>query len=109
MAINQDDMERAVEYLANSDEDYARAKALYDGLMEQRKVVKAKAFLRSREGPQTAKEQDAYASQAYQEHLQKIEVANLEYLTLHTKRSTETIVIDCWRSLNAARRKGQFI
>lgn len=109
MAITQDDMEKAVEFLATTDEDYARCKSLYEGLSEQKKVIKGAAFLRSSQSAQTAKEQDAYASQMYREHLQKLEQANYNYLTLQANRITATIKIECWRSLNAARNRGQFI
>lgn len=108
MEINRDRMEEAVMYLAHSDQDYARARALYEGLSEQRKTVKANNFLRSGGSSASAREQESYNSMEYRQHLSKMEVAHLEYLTLQAKRSTEGIIIDCWRSLNAARSKGQF-
>jgi hypothetical protein len=109
MKITLEEMENAVEYLAMTDSEYARAKSYYEGLSEQKKIVKAQAFLRSSQSAQTAKEQDAYASQIYREHIAKMEAAHLEYLTIEANRQTATIKIDCWRSLNAARNRGQFM
>jgi hypothetical protein len=105
--ITKDRMEEAILFLAHSDVDYARARTLYEGLSEQRKTVKAANFLRSGAGSAAAREQDSYNSFEYKAHLEKMEVAQLEYLTLQAKRTTEAIIIDCWRSLNAARNKGQ--
>lgn len=109
MNIDRERMEQAVDYLARTDLEYARARALYEGFTEQRKVVKARQFSQSRASSMTGKEQDAYNSMHYQQHLQKIQDAHIEYLTLQAKRATETTIIDCWRSLNAARNKGQII
>jgi len=107
MNITREKMEEAVDYLAGTDEDYARAKTLFDGLSEQRKTIKANCFMRAGEGSAAAKEQVAYQMPDYVMHLQKMETAELEYLTLHAKRQTAVVIIDCWRSLNAARNKGQ--
>lgn len=108
MEITREVMEDAVDYLALTDVEYARGKTLFDGLSLQRKTVKANCFIRSGEGSAAAKEQAAYQMPDYVMHLQKMETANLEYLTLHAKRQTAVVKIDCWRSLNAARNKGQF-
>lgn len=104
--INQTVMEEALLFLSGSDVDYARAKSLYDGLSEQRKVVKAGLFLRSGQSSASAKEQDAYSSNGYKQHLIKMETAQIAFLTLQAQRTTSAITIDCWRSLNAARAKG---
>jgi hypothetical protein len=102
-------MEKALDFLASSDIDYARAKTLSDGLQQQRKTIKANCFIRSGEKSAASKEQTAYQMPDYVMHLQKMETANLEYLTLSAQRSTAAIVIDCWRSLNAARNKGSIV
>lgn len=109
MEVNREKMESALNFLANSDVDYARAKTLFDGLTMQRKTIKANCFIRSGEGSAAAKEQAAYQMPDYVRHLQKMETAQLEYLTIQAQRYTAAIVIDCWRSLNAARNKGQIV
>ena len=107
--ITLERVERSVSFLCDSDIDYANAKALYDGLTEQRKTVKAQIFLRSGQKTVDAKNADSYSSEVYKRHLQKIETAQVNYLTLQAQRSTAAIIIDCWRSLNSARSKGQIV
>ena len=109
MLIDQARMEQSLEYLAQTDVEYANAKSLFDGLNEQRKVVKANCYMRSGQGTAGAKEQDAYRTPMYIQHLAKMEVAQQAFLTLQAKRITEGIFIDCWRSLNAARGRGQMV
>ncbi len=109
MRIDRDRMEQAVMYLADTDQPYANAKALYDGLCEQKKIVKANHFVRCGATTASAREAESYNSMEYRSHLSKIQDANAEYLLLLAKRQTECTIIDCWRSLNAARNKGQII
>lgn len=109
MNITRDTMERAVAYLAETDEPFARAKALYEGLCEQKKIIKANNYQQSRETTASAREHAAYNSMEYRRHLDKIQDANVDYLLLQARRATQVTVIDCWRSLNAARNKGQIV
>lgn len=106
MKVTDDEMERAVMFLASSDENYARAKSYFNGLDRQTKTIKAMAFIRSAEKTAAGKEQEAYVSPAYRAHLEKMESAELEYLTLQEQRNTSIVMIDVWRSLNSARAKG---
>lgn len=99
-------MEKALEFLATTDEEYARLRALTSGLDRQLKTIKALAFRASRESSATAREQEAACSPMYTEHLKKIELAETEFYTLHERRNTAVTLIDCWRSLNAARNRG---
>lgn len=107
--ISLERMEKAVMFLCNSDVDYARAKSLYEGLVEQRKTVKAQIFLRSGQKTVDAKNADSYSSDPYKRHLVKMENAQLTFLTLQAQRNTASVIVDCWRSLNAARNKGQIV
>ena len=102
-AVTELEMEAALLFLAESDERYARAKALHSGLTEQRKIVKAQCFLASGASSATAREQEAYASPRYADHITKITSAEQDYLFLQAQRTTQATIIDCWRSLNAAR------
>ena len=107
--INRERMERALNFLSETDQEYANSKALYDGLCEQRKIVKANCALRSGESSAAARENTAYTMPDYVLHIQKMETAELNFLTLQAQRNTAGILIDCWRSLNAARSKGQIV
>jgi hypothetical protein len=104
--INTERMEQAVLYLCSTDEQLARCRARFNGLKEQIKVVKSMAYQRSISTVAATKEQDAYSSSQYREHLQKMHDAEYDFMLIATKRETELTIIDCWRSLNAAKNKG---
>lgn len=107
--VNAADMEAALEFLSSTDEEYARKQALYTGLDEQTKSVKAQIAQMSKGTSAAAKEMFALQSDAYRQHLNKVQNAHTDYLILKAQRSTQSVVIDCWRSLNSARNKGQVI
>lgn len=109
MEITRQTMEDDLNYMAGSDVDFAKSRTLHEGLKEQLKTVKALAFMRSMEKSATAKEQAAICSMDYITHLGKIDTAALDFHTLYATRSTVSLRIDCWRSLNAARNKGQIV
>lgn len=103
--ISADRLQRALEYLATTDEPAAKAKAYLIGLEETLKTVKATEFLKAT-GTNGYCEAVAYASAAYREHIKKIEDATYSYELYRTKRTTESLIVEVWRSLNASRRSG---
>jgi len=103
--INYDDAEKALRYLVGTDEEYARAKTLCDALYEQKKTIQAHQFLLS-EGAAANRTQMALASPAYEEHLQLIKDAQIDYEILRNKRLTNASIIDMWRSVNSNQKKG---
>jgi len=104
--ISQERLQKALGYLAETDQEFARTKAYSNALSEQRKTVKAQCYL-SAAGTGGERSEKAYAHNNYIEHLVKMHDAELEYETLRNKRLTESTIIEVWRSLNAARRAGQ--
>jgi len=66
--ISYENAEQALQYLVNTDEEYARAKTLSDALHEQKKTIQAHQFL-LHEGAAANRTQMALASPEYQEHL----------------------------------------
>ena len=103
--INYNDAEKSLCYMVDTDEEAARAKALYDGLYEQRKTIKAIQFLKAT-GSAAERTERAYASEEYQEHLQLIKDAQVEFEILRNKRTSNAQVIDMWRSVNSNQKKG---
>ena len=103
--ISADRLQKALEYLATTDESAAKAKAYLMGLEETTKTIKATEFLRAT-GTNGERDARAYASASYQEHIDKIEEATYSYEILRNKRLTEALIIEVWRSLNANRRNG---
>lgn len=98
--------ERAVNYLAETDEPAARAKALYIGLEAQTKTVEAQNFLLCMEGTVAERESRARTCIAYDNHLKKVNEAFLDWEIYRNRRNTAEMLIEYWRSLNANRRQG---
>ena len=103
--INYNDAETALNYMVNTDEDFARAKTLQDALYEQKKTIQALEFLKA-SGSAAERTQKALASEVYQDHLKKIENAQLDFETLRNKRTSNSSIIEMWRSVNSNQRKG---
>ncbi len=105
MTLSEADAYNALMYLVNTDEEAAQAKALYNGLEDSKKSVAAIAFM-SVGGSAAERKEKALSSQAYINHIKKIENALLDYETLRNKRSTAALQIEVWRSVNSNRNKG---
>tara|TARA_R110002033_G_scaffold159384_1_gene195661 strand:- start:4825 stop:5145 length:321 start_codon:yes stop_codon:yes gene_type:complete len=103
--INYNDAEVALQYLNDTDEPAAMAKALYDGLYEQRKTIRAMQFLKAT-GSAAERTEKANASIEYQEHLQLIKDAQIDYEILKNTRETKVRITEMWRSVNSNQRKG---
>ena len=102
--FTQDRMESAMQYLAETDQEYAIEKAELTRSEIARKRARAKVFL-TVEGSvadcQAKAEKDGGASEADDRYVKTIE----EFEKLKARRERAQIVIDVWRSINANRRK----
>lgn len=105
MIISDDRLQKALRYLAETDEPFAAKKSYMEGLKEQSKTIHAVEFL-SHDGPVESRKAKAYISSSYKEHLKKVEQAVLDYEIIRNKRLTNQLIVDTWRSLNANRRNG---
>ena len=104
--ITEDRLEKALAYLAQTDEQSAEASAnvkYLDRLLKRRKAlfITGETDLKSI----SAKEQAYYASDDYQKAVQEIYDAEVKASTLENKRDKEGMVIDLFRTLEASRRK----
>lgn len=104
--ISADRLQKALEYLATTDGPCAQAKALMVGLQEQLKSVRAIAFIEAQGGTVTEREARAFASLAYQSHIQKLQDATADYETMRNKRLTEELIVEVFRTLSANQRRG---
>jgi hypothetical protein len=104
--IDDNAMERALNYLGSTDEAAATAKSLSECLSEQRKTIKATLFLSADGKTNQVREMQAYAHADYKRHLDVMAEAVLDYEILKNKRLRAVATIDVWRSTNANRRKG---
>jgi len=107
MIISEDRLQKALTYLAETDESHATFKAHMKGLEKQEKTVKGQAYLDTAgKGTVAEREAIAYTSKEYKEWTGKYEDAVIEYEILNNKRLREQLVIEVWRSLNSSRNKG---
>ena len=98
-------VEKALLYLAESDEQYAQLYAAKDALKERIKIAKARAFLLSNESTAKAKEMAADCDPEVERYIDDWENTVAEYKLLESKRKRAEITIDVWRSVNASRRR----
>lgn len=104
--ISQERMEKGLTYLAETDEDYAKAKALVEGMKEILKIKKSQLFLKLAAKTQGEREHQAVAHPEYSFEVGRYQEAVKGMELLRAKRTTETLLIDAWRSVNANRNKG---
>jgi hypothetical protein len=103
------DAERAVKYMADTDESYAAAKARMRAMEERKKITLASCFLDSSGANVPERNANAITSQIYKTEVDVWEESILDYETLCAKRIRAGHVIDMFRSLNSARTKGVII
>lgn len=101
-----DDVERAVQYLAETDETHAKLTASQESMKDAEKHTKGKYVLEHTDLPVSKAEHSYYASPEFIEimKLKKEGHENLKELT--NKRQTAVLRIEIWRTLEASRRKG---
>lgn len=103
--ISQDRVEKAIRYLAETDEPYAAAKARVKRLGLLEKSVHGQAYLSLESGTVEARKAQAYTSAEWKQFVDDFEAAVSEAERLGAKRDTEKTVIELWRSVNANRRQ----
>jgi hypothetical protein len=104
--IDEKRLEKALTYLATSDEPCAALRADMARTELKAKATRA-AMVKLAEGSSaSAREAAADASQEVAEAWEKHFKAMHAYHAMNNKRATEAIVVDTWRSMNANRRQG---
>lgn len=103
--ISEDRLQKAMKYLAETDEPAANAKALVEGLKIQEKTIIAIVFLRV-DGTNQEREMKARVDPAHVQWREKHKEAVVDFELYRNKRTTEALVVEVWRSINANRRSG---
>ena len=98
--------EKAIEYLAQSEHEWAQYKALLKFQPERHKACLARLQSESLENTEAAKKRDAEADKQYQDIIDEgIEIAEHFYL-LDAKRQRAEHTIEMYRSVNSALKRG---
>ena len=101
-------MEEALTHLGETDEKEAQLRVLAEKSkkkMESQFKIIAAAF----SGSVLERESHAYRHDQYKSSAAAYFLALTEWTKLKNERSTDSITIDVWRSINAARNKGQIV
>ena len=101
-------MNKALTHLGETDEDEAKLKTAVERAKKKMdaefKIIGSTAL-----GTVIEKEAAAYRHETYKSSAAAYFTALTEHGKLKNERSTDSITIDVWRSLNAARNKGQIV
>ena len=103
--ISEDRLAKALTYLAETDEPLAHLKAESERQKFKAEAIKA-AIVLTAEGTVAEKQAQAVGSQQYTDAMNEYFRLTEEHDAVKNKRSTEVIVVEVWRSLNASRRAG---
>ena len=108
--ITEKRLENALKYLADTDEENAKANAqvkYLDRLLKRKKALHITG--NTSDKSISAKEQTYYASDTYKDAIHELFNAEVAASTLENKRDKEGLVIDLFRTLEASRRKNNII
>lgn len=103
--ISDDRAEKALRYLAATDESCGAAKAHQERMEYKAKAVRQQVFL-IEEGTVAERQAKAEVDHDHQNALEEYFDAMKNYSAIANKRETERIVLDTWRTISANRRSG---
>ena len=101
-----DDIEKAVDYLARTDETHAELTASQESMKDAEKHTKGKYVMEHCDLPVSKAEHSYYASQDFVEIMKLKREGHKHLKELTNKRQTAVLRIEIWRTLEASRRKG---
>lgn len=104
MKISEDDIGKALTYLAESAKVWSEARGLRVFLEESLRTVKAGVMLESARTTVAEREADGYSSQAYKDHLKKLRDAVQNEELIKAYRIAAEARIEVWRTMESSRR-----
>jgi len=103
--IKEINIEKALDFLRDTSEAHANAKALVKYLEQKRKTVKAIHFIDAT-GTIQAREAEAYTADEYKQLLDDYKTAVYDEQLLINQRKAAELKVEVWRSQNANMRRG---
>ena len=104
--INQEKMEKALEYLAESEREWAELRAGKDLESKRLEITLASGIIDSNSSTQSGKKVDALDSEDYKETVEQYQQLLEAFYLVDAKRKRAEITIDTWRTIEASRRRG---
>ena len=105
MTISTERMEQALTFMAETDQTCAQLRADMERAEFKARATKDALFMRLT-GTVAERTAQAGASEEYETAMNRYFDFVSAYESVKNKLSTEAIVCECWRSLNANRRQG---
>lgn len=104
--ITEAEVEKALNFLRDTAEDYAKWKSRMKYLELHRKSVRAAEFFKGKGSSAVVNKEHAENSTAYREILKEYEEAVYEFTVLDALRSAAETKISTWQTIQASNRKG---
>jgi len=104
--ITDEEVEKALNYLRDTAENYAKWKARMKYLESHRKSVRSAEVLRATGKTISENTHRGEASEAYKEILIEYEESVYEYTLLDAMRHAAEAKIEAWRTISASMRRG---
>lgn len=104
MRISDDRLEKALHFMATTDQEAAELKAEVERAEYRCKLARAREFM-SAEGSVEARKASAESSQSVQEVEDTRYAAILAYEKIKAKRATEELIVEVWRTCSANSRR----
>ena len=98
------DIFHTLEYIKNTAQKYAKAKADRMYVEEYRKTLKAQIMAEDKSQPVNAQERNAYAHPKYMAHIEAMPIAVQEEEEYRWKLIAAQAAVEVWRSLSANQR-----
>ena len=105
MNISDDRLQKALTYLAETDEPCADLKANTERAEFKAEAIRDAIFLRT-DGTVAERTAVAKASKEYADAKEAQFIVLAQYEAMRNKRTTEAIVVDTWRTIQANQRRG---
>lgn len=99
--INDESIERALDWLRDNATPAAQARANRIHLEEYRKVIKAQIMAEHLDKPISAQEREAYSDARYVAHLEAMRIAIEEDERMRYLLTAAEARVEAWRTLNA--------
>jgi hypothetical protein len=107
--ITLEEVEHAIQRMAETDQDNARARAAVDYTKHLAKTAYAVAFIESQSKTVSGREASAQISEDYGSAMQRQRDAQYDAEILRTERKRLEITIDLYRTISSARNHGQIL
>lgn len=104
--ISDDRLQKAMTYLAETDEELAQLKANVERAEYLKKRVRAAGFLSAPGKSVEERKAQSEVSQEVEDVEHDYTRALVAYEHIAAKRKTESLIVEVWRSINANRRQG---